>query len=157
MAVHRILHYATLSIGGAPEVYERLLMGLTEGEADRRPDPARFTIREAMAHLADWEGVFLQRMTATRDTNNPILQGYDEGQWAIDHDYAHADVQEQLMRFREGRTRLVSFVQELTPEQYTRTGQHTEAGPLTLADQVLLVAVHDGYHARQFAEWRGAP
>ena len=29
--------------------------------ADRKPDPERFTIREVVAHMADWEGVWLER------------------------------------------------------------------------------------------------
>lgn len=154
MLADKIVRYVLLSLEGEPDVYARLLMGVTDTEADRRPDPARFTLREALAHVAEWEDVFLQRMTATRDTDTPLLQGYDEGQWAIDHNYAHADVPMQLALFRQRRVRNVAFLRALAPDQWARTGRHTEVGPITLEEQMLLMLAHDGYHARQFAEWR---
>src|SRR3712207_1628089 len=91
--------YLLGALEGAPDLFDHLLRGLTDEEADRRPDPERFTLREMMAHLADWEEVFARRMALTRDEEYPILQGYDEGQWAIDHDYAHADLATQARLF----------------------------------------------------------
>ena len=44
-----------------------------------------------MAHLADWELVFQQRLTRMRSEDNPMRPGYDVGQWAIDHGYAQTD------------------------------------------------------------------
>ncbi len=154
MLPERVHNYALQSLAGSPDVFLALTRGMTDEEADRRPDPARFTIREAIAHLADWEGVFLKRMTDTRDTDNATLQGYDEGQWAIDHDYAHSDWQTELERFREGRARCLEFLRALSPAQRARIGQHTEAGPITLEEQMLLMTVHDGYHLAQVAQWR---
>lgn len=46
--------YLVGALDGAPDVFESLLAGLTDAEIDRRPDPDRFTLREMMAHLADW-------------------------------------------------------------------------------------------------------
>src|SRR5262249_11560005 len=117
-------YYVMQGLAGVPNVIDRLLIETSTKDFDNRPDPARFTIREVLGHLADWEGVWLERVERIRDEDNPFLPGYDEGQWAIDHDYAHMDVRKQQMRFRQGREKLVNALQELTPNQWVRTASH---------------------------------
>ncbi len=154
MLTAKVYQYALIALEGTPAVFARLLDDLSEAEADAHLDPARFSLREAVAHLADWEGVFRQRMLLTQSEDNPLLQGYDEGQWAIDHAYAQSDWRAQLARFASERAQTTALIRSFTPEHLTRTGRHTEAGPISLQEQVLLITVHDGYHARQFAEYR---
>ncbi len=152
----RLYTYLLLDLDSAPDVLARMLRGVTDPAAyDARPDPARFTLREVLAHLADWEAVFLRRLTTTRDEDNGILQGLDEGRVALDHDYAHADPSECLARYKSGRAAIVSFLRALAPDQWQRVGYHTELGPITLETQAILIAVHDGYHRQQTLEWLG--
>ena len=150
MLPSRIHDNLLLDLESAPEVLARLLAPIIDPAVyDRRPDPNRFTLREMVAHLADWEVVFLTRLTDTRDRKEAVLQGLDEGQVAIDHDYAHADPAECLGRYRAGRARIVAFLRDLSPEQWARVGQHTELGPVSVEAQVVLIAAHDGYHRQQ--------
>lgn len=154
MLPDRIHYYLLIDLESAPEVLARLLADVTDPAVyDRRPDPDRFTLREMVAHLADWEKVFLQRLTQTRDEENATLQGLDEGQVAIENDYAHADPQECLARYSMGRSKIVAFLRELSPEQWSQSGTHTEVGPISLEGQVVLIAAHDGYHRQQLLEW----
>ncbi len=150
MLPDRIHLYLLLDLESAPAVLARLLAGVTDPAIwDRRPDPDRFTLREMVAHLADWEGVFLGRLTQTRDEANATLHGLDEGQVATDNDYAHADPQECLMRYGAGRQKIVAFLSDLSPEQWERVGTHTEIGPISIEAQTVLIAAHDGYHRQQ--------
>ena len=147
-------YYLLAALEAAPDLFDHLLAGLTEEEADRRPDPDRFTIREAMAHLADWEGVFGERLARTLSEDRPLLQGYDEGQWAIDHDYAHKEVAAERERFRAGRAKMVALLRDVHGDPWQRVGEHSELGAVTVQDQATLVAAHDTYHLRQMAAWR---
>jgi hypothetical protein len=150
MLPSRIHDNLRLDLESAPEVLARLLAPITDPAVyDRRPDPNRFTLREMVAHLADWETVFLTRLTDTRDIEEAVLQGLDEGQVAMDHDYAHADPAECLTRYAAGRVKMVTFLRGLSLEQWARVGRHTELGPVTLGAQVVMVAAHDGYHRQQ--------
>ena len=150
MLPDRIHLYLLLDLESAPAVLGRLLANVTgPADWDRRPDPDRFTLREMAAHLADWDGVFLGRLTQTRDEENATLRGLDEGQVAVDNDYAHADPQECLARYAAGRQKIVAFLRDLSPEQWGRVGTHTEVGPLSLEAQTVLIAAHDGYHRKQ--------
>lgn len=146
--------YLLADLECAPEVLARLLTGVTDAPVlDRKPDPARFTLREMVAHLADWESVFLTRLTQTRDEENAVLLGLDEGQIAINHDYAHADPQECLARYAAGRAKMVTLLRGLSTPEWHRSGTHTELGPLTLEEQIILIAAHDGYHRQQTLRW----
>ena len=55
-----------------------------------------------LAHLADWEPIFLERFQRTRREAEPILPDYDEGRIALERDYAHSDPLANLARFRTG-------------------------------------------------------
>lgn len=156
MLPERAYRYLLIDLASAPDVLGRMLDGTDPSVYDRRPDPDRFTLREVIAHLADWDKVFLGRMTQTRDTENPTLQGIDEGQVAVDNDYAHLDPAESLARYKANRVALVAFLQALTPAQGERAGNHTELGPITLMTQAILAAVHDGYHREQVVAWLNA-
>ncbi len=147
-------NYLFTALEAAPALFDHLLRGLTDAEADRRPDPDRFTIREVMAHLADWEPVFLERLTRMRAEDHPTLPGYDEGQWAIDHVYAQTDWREQLSLFTERRRALAAFLRSCAPQDWARTADRPEIGVLTIEAQALLIPLHDTYHLRQIAQWR---
>jgi uncharacterized damage-inducible protein DinB len=154
MIPDRVRYYARTGLEGAPVILERLLSGITDAEADRRPDPERFTLREVIAHLADWEPIWHERLKAIAEQNDPFLPGYDEGQYAIDHDYAHSVLSEQLAKFRAGREALARYVASVPVEAWSRSGRHGEMGSITFAELVTFVLGHDGYHFRQVVEFR---
>lgn len=147
-------NYLFTALEAAPGLFDHLLRGLTDAEADRRPDPDRFTIREVMAHLADWEPVFLERLTRMRAEDHPTLPGYDEGQWAIDHGYSQTDWREQARLFADRRRDLAAFLRACAPQDWARTADRPEIGILTIEAQALLIPLHDTYHLRQLAQWR---
>ena len=154
-ATHRYVNrYVKLGLAAMPDVLETLLVGSTPQELDARPDPDRFTLREAIAHVADWEAVWLQRMQRIQAEENPLLPSYDEGQWAIDHHYAQSNLTEQLAKFRTGRAALVALLETVPENEWGRTGQHGQLGSLTFAELASLVLGHDGYHLQQVVHFR---
>jgi hypothetical protein len=146
--------YLFADLAATPAVLERLLAGVGDDAAyDRRPDPERFTLREITAHLADWEGVFQERLRQTLSEEDAVFVGTDPGRMARDHDYAHADPRECLARFTQRREETLALIGVLNPGQWERTGTHARAGHLTITEQVVLIAGHDGYHLQQIAQW----
>ena len=153
MLPEKLHRYLLIDLASAPDVLAKMLEGVTGSRWDNRPDPERFTLREVVAHLADWDQVFLGRLMQTRDSDRAVLQGLDEGQVAVDHDYAHADPAECLARYAAGRAETTAFLRALTPEQWARSATHTEIGEITIEAQAALIAFHDGYHRQQIVEW----
>jgi Mycothiol maleylpyruvate isomerase N-terminal domain. len=147
--------YLLSALEGAPSVIDRLLADLGPGDPlwDRRPDPDRFTLREVVAHLADWDPIFTERLARTRDEDHPFLPDVDEGQVALDRNYAESDPRESQSRFRAGRAALVSLLRALPPDAWARAAEKENVGTLTIETQVTLICAHDGHHARQVVEW----
>ena len=141
-------NYLMSALEGTPELFNHALHGLTAEEADRKPDPERFSLREAVGHLTDWEDVWLMRMQRLCDEEHPTLEGYDEGVWAIEHNYAATDPMEQIRLFGERRARLVAFLRERSPDDWNRTALRPEIGVLTLEGLAMLIPLHDIYHLR---------
>lgn len=128
---------------------------LDDAVLDRRPDPERFTIREVLAHLADFEGVWLERMERMASEGNPDLPGVDESELAVANDYAASVPDAERRRFREGRGRLVEFLEALPAAQWDRTGRRN-GSVITIGSLAAMVLGHDGYHLREIVEWTNA-
>jgi uncharacterized damage-inducible protein DinB len=141
--------YVFAALLAAPDLMSRALSDLTPEEADRRPDPERFTIREVIAHLADWDPIFLYRMRRMCEDENPTLPGYEPDDLARDHDYAHSNVEDQFAKWQQGRHEMVDFLESLSPGQFQRTAERPEIGQITLQEQTLMIPLHDTYHLIQ--------
>lgn len=146
--------YLRHGLDATPVVLDRLCAGITGDELDRRPDPERFTLREALAHMADWEPIWLDRIQRMRRENDPFLPSIDEGVLAVERDYAHSDAAESLARFRSGREDLSVVLGDLAEDEWERIGYRDQVGPLTIIDLAYFVLGHDGYHLRQIADFR---
>jgi len=154
MLPQKVESYLLAALEGAPQLCKSLLSALSETEADFRPDPDRFTIREALCHIADWELIFTERLRTTVAEENPILQGIDEGEVARAGNYGARNCEQQLEKFAGRRAAMLEFIRSLEAGDWDRVAEHTEVGPITVTQQVILVAAHDAYHIQQFAEWR---
>jgi hypothetical protein len=156
MIKEKTKRYLAIALGGAPSVFQALVKDATTEDYDRVVDPERFTLREMLAHISDWETIHLGRLIQFRDETNPIIQGIDEGEWAITHNHAGADPSESLAGFALGRAKIVELIDALTEEEWNKTGFHTEAGNISMAEYLILTSVHDGYHLKQTVEWLAA-
>lgn len=148
-------NYLVPGIEGTPETLSELLKDLPDEAAfwNFRPDPNRFTPREVVAHLAEWDAIFDARIRRTLAEHQPMLPDVDEGQLALDHDYAHAAPLQQLRLFRERRDELTAFLRDLNEEDFQRVGIREPLGPLSIETQTALILGHDAYHLRQTAQY----
>lgn len=147
--------YVLAGLSSTPDVLAAILKGIDSSDPvwDARPDLERFTLREMVAHLADWDPIFLHRLERIRDEDNPSLPDLDEGQVAIERDYAHQDPVENLNRFRAGRQKLMAFYSAITEEQWGRPGFREKLGEIDAGGMAVLILGHDGYHNKQAIEW----
>ena len=143
--------YIRRSLRFNPVIIERLVGKLPAPAFDDRPDPERFTIREVLCHLADWEPFFLERLKGAVTVDNFQITPYDEGQLAIDNDYAHHDPHAALKRYTAGRETYAAYVETFSPEVLDRPAFHPEQGRLTAGDLINMVVGHDVYHIEQIS------
>lgn len=146
-------HYLLQGLAATPVVVDRLLATAGPVDFDHRPDPERFSTREMLAHLADWEPIWLERFTRVVREEFPQLVGIDPDDVAAQNRYSEQDPAEAAARFRSGREQLLAFLQDLPEADWNRPGCHSQWGDFTAAQLATLVLGHDGYHTRQLAEW----
>ena len=146
--------YLVRSITGTPDVLDELLHEIDAAHPvwDRRIEEDRFTLREVIAHLADWDSVWLERISRIHKEEEPELPDYDEGQFAIDRDYAHWDFAETLDKFRASRDELVTYIGHLSDSEWARIG-HKDGNVWSIEAWIVQICAHDGYHMQQVAEW----
>lgn len=146
--------YLMISIEFGPQVIRRLVDQVDPADWDRTLNPDRFTPREIVAHLADWEPIMRGRIrTALREPGSPIL-AYDEGQLAIDHKYSGTDPVEQAETFIRERRITAELLRQITSdEEWARAVTHPERGSQSVEDQANLLLGHDLYHIEQLTEY----
>ncbi len=113
---------------------------------DTKTDPERFSFREAVAHLADWEPILQDRARIIRFEEGGILQGYDESQRALDMDYATVDPKEAVERWAAARAESTAFFENEGPGHWEQVARHTERGDISLYDLANMEVCHDTYH-----------
>jgi hypothetical protein len=147
--------YLLLTLELGPRVIRRLLDQLPGGRLDQRLHPDRFTPREVVAHLADWEPITRERIRTALTAPGTEVPAYDEGQMAVDHRYEESDPWEQAERFARERQVTAELLRGLPPEDWGRSVHHPERGPQSVEDLANLLLGHDLYHIEQLTEYLG--
>jgi len=137
----------------SPSSIRHILTKVDSSRHDEAIDPGRFTLREAIAHLADWEPILRDRIVTAVNSPETVIHGQDEEQMAIDHHYATWPVEESLRKLEEERARTVAFCETVTEEQWAQVATHNERGPMTALSYAWTIVGHDQYHVEQFARY----
>lgn len=149
-----MIAYTIQGLAFAPTILERMFVRIPDGRMDERQGD-RFTPREVIAHMADWEPIFLSRMQTAIDSPGATVMVFDEEELAREHRYAEQDPMDSLARFRRARLETVTWLLGLAPEDFRRQIHHPERGTLTIDDQAMVVYAHDAYHFEQLAVFLG--
>ncbi|HWA82928.1 MAG TPA: DinB family protein [Fimbriimonadaceae bacterium] len=145
--------YLLIGLKAGPNVIGRLVELIPEKDYDRPLSEDRFTPREVMAHLADWEPILRDRVRTAVENPGATIAAHDEGQMAIDHKYAESNIGEQTRLFQEERAKTVAYAENLTPEQLCQAVMHPERGRLTTEELIGMLLGHDMYHVEQLVAY----
>lgn len=130
--------------------------GMTPEQLAARPIPGKWSTLEVVAHLADFEPVFVDRMKRIIATDNPTLLGANENLFAQELFYQKRELDEELHVVEATRAQMARIIRLLNPDQLSRQGTHSERGPMTL-EQILLGAIgHIAHHLPFIMEKRKA-
>ncbi|HWP30303.1 MAG TPA: DinB family protein [Fimbriimonadales bacterium] len=144
--------YLLIGLEATQKSIARLFEEFRQGAYDIRPDPKRFSMREVIAHLADWEPIFRERMKTALDSPGSAIEAYDEGERAIQGDYASKNPLEQIKAWEEERKKTIDFLKSISKEDWEKTVEHPERGTLTIEDIAHTLVCHDLYHLDQLQE-----
>lgn len=130
--------------------------GASNQELDFVPAPGKWSARQIVCHLSDFEMVGGIRIRQVLSDENPTLQGHDEKLWAEHLDHKRRKISLAVEGFRRTRAENYDLLKDLPEEAFQRRGTHNERGPLTLLDLLRGYAEHAENHARQIMTVRQA-
>ena len=145
------------ALSATPDIITRFCKGIPAHIADQDQGPDYFTLREVLAHLADWEPIWLERIQRIVQEEEPVLPNIDEGKMAELNNYATTPVEVSLEKFASGRASLVEYLQSLPNDAFARNGIRPEIGNITIKDIATIVLAHDTYHIAQLARYTDTP
>jgi hypothetical protein len=130
--------------------------GITDAELDRQPpDPDEWTARMVAHHLADSESMAYIRLRRLIAEDDPVIQGYDEPEWARRLHYDRP-IGPSLAVMAAVRAASADLLDRLTEDEWRRVGTHTESGPYSVEGWLRIYAAHPTEHADQIRRARRA-
>ncbi|HET9614856.1 MAG TPA: DinB family protein [Candidatus Limnocylindrales bacterium] len=132
------------------------LAGITDAELDRRPPgEGEWTAREIVHHLADSESMAYIRLRRVLAEDDPLIQGYDEPEWARRLDYDRP-IEPSIAVARAVRASSAQLLASLDDAEWSRTGTHSESGSYGVERWLQIYAGHPADHAAQIRRARSA-
>jgi hypothetical protein len=139
--------------------YDEVIRALDNFPAESlgaHPIPGKWSAREIVHHLGDSETTSAIRIRQLLTQDDPLIQGYDQDQFATRLRYNDRDMAPALEAFRYARETTMQLLPHLSPDDWQRAGTHTESGRYTLEDWLRIYAAHAHNHAAQISRLRDA-
>ena len=129
-----------------PRALRAALTGMSREQLLARPIPGSWSALEVVAHLADFEPVYVDRMKRVIALDDATMAGADENLFAANLGYQERDLDEELAVVEACRRSMTRTLKGLSDATFARTGVHSERGRLTLLDLVGLAGRHVTHH-----------
>ncbi len=139
-----------------PQKLRDSIAGMTPQQIDAAPIPGKWSTRQVICHIADFEPVYADRMKRVIAEENPTMFGGDPDVFAARLAYADRDIEEELQLIEAVRKHVGRILKTLKPEDFQRTGMHSEAGPMTLVKLLTNITNHIPHHSKFIEEKRAA-
>jgi hypothetical protein len=130
--------------------------GMLTSEEARKPGPANsFSPVEQVWHLADLEREgFGSRIRRLHTEHHPHLCDFDGDKIAKERNYQSLSLAAGLKAFAAARMDNLSYLQSLSPEDWSRTGTQDGVGVVALCDLPVLIGQHDRAHVEEILAWK---
>jgi len=129
-----------------PDLLKTAIAGVREDQFDQTPVPGKWSIRQVVCHIADFEPVYADRMKRVLVEDNPTMFGGDPDVFAAGLHYDKRNVHEELGLIAAVRRQMAVILRNSDVEDFQRTGVHSEAGPLTLETLLERITRHIPHH-----------
>lgn len=139
-------------LSSTPQKVAALLDAAPQQDSDRLPKAGGWTLRQALSHLNDAQGVLAFRVGLILEQDNPALEAQAVFAWAGQQEERPAAMRELFEAYCASRAQTVDRLENLPLKDWWRRGQHAEFGELKLYQQVSYFACHELTHLPQIAD-----
>jgi uncharacterized damage-inducible protein DinB len=130
--------------------------GMTEEQLDAKPIAGKWSTRQVVCHIADFEPVYADRMKRAIAENQPTVFSGDPDVFAAKLAYDGRNLEEELQLIDSVRKHVARILRTLGPDVFQRTCNHSEEGPLTVETLIQRMIGHIPHHIKFIAEKRAA-
>lgn len=113
------------------------------------PVPGGWSLRQAVSHLKDAQGVLDFRVNLILIEDDPVLESKAVFEWATDETARPATTREIFDAYSASRAQTIGRLENIALEDWWRSGRHEEFGTLKLYQQVSYFASHERTHIAQ--------
>ncbi len=139
-----------------PQRLRGAIAGMTPDQIDAAPIPGKWSTRQIVCHIADFEPVYADRMKRVIVEDNPTMFGGDPDEFAARLAYDSRDITEELQLIEVVRKHVAHILHNLRPEEFQRTGRHSVDGPISLETLLQRITNHIPHHIAFIEEKRAA-
>jgi hypothetical protein len=139
-----------------PRTLRQAIAGMTDEQLRARPVPGKWSTREVVCHLVDFDPILADRMKRILAEDRPQLLGADQNRFAAALAYDQRDIEEELALLEHTRSQLARILRNQPDSVLQRVGVHNERGPLTLAQLLTIASGHIPHHVQFIVEKRRA-
>jgi len=139
-----------------PQTLRAAVAGMTAEQLDARPIPGKWSTKQVICHIADFEPVYVDRMKRVIAENEPTMFSGDPNLFAARLAYDQRDVAVELEFIALARKHMGPILRSLKPEDFQRTGIHSVRGPVALEKLLQQITNHIPHHIKFIDEKRAA-
>jgi hypothetical protein len=132
---------------GAAEL-RAALAGVSDEDLDRPAADGGWTARHVAHHVAESEATAFIRLRRLVAEDEPAIVGYDEELYARRNHYDRP-IASALAVVDAVRASSLELLESLSPEEWQRSGRHSESGSYSVDDWLRIYASHPYDHAEQ--------
>jgi uncharacterized damage-inducible protein DinB len=130
--------------------------GITREQALARPIAGKWSTLEVVAHLADFEPIFADRIKRILAFDRPLIIGADEQPFAKSLAYQDRDLHGEVELIALTRQQLAGILRGKSAEDFQRVGVHSHAGLQTVEQILTYVTRHILHHVPFIVEKKKA-
>jgi uncharacterized damage-inducible protein DinB len=116
-------------------------------------EPDRFNLTELVAHLADFDDIFLDRLRLAHESPGATIETYDPDVRAEEKHYRTRDIHHELDVFDNRRRDLVEFLSGLDSGDWQKSFDHPELGSMSIEQYTNIILAHDLSHISHAATY----
>lgn len=135
-----------------PANLEAEVAGLKDNQLDTPYRDGGWTVRQVVHHLVDSHMNSMIRMKLILTEDHPTLRPYDQEEWAELPDTSRLAIKGSLHELKALHQRWCYLLDQLTDQQWTRTGYHPENGDMLLEDFLKIYSHHGENHLKQISK-----
>ncbi len=129
-----------------PQQLRDAVAGMTDKDMRACPVAGKWSTRQVVCHIADFEPVYADRIKRVLAENEPTFFGGDPEVFADHLAYDVRDIENELQLIEVVRQQMLAILADADAEDFDRVGHHSVDGPLTVRELLERITNHIPHH-----------